>query len=471
MKIQSIILASIFVLASTVSAAFTHPGVRSASKYELDFVKEKIKAGAQPWTAHLNSAKTAGSDSKALGLALNWYMTGDVASANGAITALKSWNGHAAYQGGDGQSALEGAWAASVLAPAAEIMSQYPGWSDADKTATKNMFKTVFLPAMLKMSTWNGNVDLTQLDALLSIAVFLDDQTSFDAGIARLKLRLPAYFYLASDAPSVRAYANGTYNWSAANGCAPVKWMDGISPESCRDNGHHLQFAIAGALSALETAYIQGVDLYTPNQERMVDAMELLSLQLSSKSMQGACPNNSTRWKYDDDDRYNTLEIGYNHYHNRKNVPMPETLAEITKELRNGKHQFNMFHETLTNAEIVYTNMPSSTTVASSSSKVASSSSGKLSSSSGKPSALNAIQSAWNMSVQGESLILNAVPGTQVNVSIVNLLGNQRKTLFAGAANGNMSLVWGAGMTHGRYILTVQVGHESRQALVSVLGN
>jgi hypothetical protein len=448
-------------------------------------------------------------------------MTGDVASANGAIATLKSWNGHAPYQGGSVQSALEGAWAATVLAPAAEIMSQYPGWSDADKTATKNMFKTVFLPAMLLMSQWNGNVDLTQIDALLSIAVFLDDQVSFDKGIERLKLRLPAYFYQSTDAPAVRDYANGKNNWSTL-GCWPAKWVDGVTQETCRDNGHHAQFAIAGALSALETAYIQGVDLYTPNQKRMVDAMELMSLQLSSKDMQGTCANNKTTYQHGDDDRYNTLEIGYNHYHNRKGVPMPQTRIEIDKELRNGKQQFNMFHETLTNGEIVYANVPqsspvplsssstialsSSSTVAlsssiklssssaaaqsssvkqsssstaalsssvkqSSSSATALSSSIKLSSSSASTTAMNRIQSAWNISMQGETLALNAVPGTLVKVSIVNFLGNQRKTLFAGVANGSLSIAWGAGMPHGRYILAVQVGHESRQVLVSVLGN
>jgi hypothetical protein len=543
------------------------------------------------------------------------------------------------------------------------------------------------------MSTWNGNVDLTQIDALLSIAVFLDDQVSFDLGIERLKKRLPAYFYLASDAASVRNYGGSTdANWG--NYSPVLKWTDGLTQETCRDNGHHAQFAIAGALSALETAYLQGIDLYTPNQERMIDAMELMALQLNSKDMQGTCGGAVTA------DRYNTLEVGYNHYHNRKGIAMPQTQAEIAKELRNGAQQFNMFHETLTNGDIVYglsisssgtssTTASSSTIVLSSSSVggtssavvssssatvtsssstltlasmiedledgdsktlwngiwfsytdsdvtgastispltsitvpflpvdggpvgstktatftytldagaltydpfvgfgiklqaselayslsscteiryaykgpahrfrvnqptitdgnfygvnvvasaawttksilwtdllqdptwgvvkpmtknavegfswqvqtttgatgsisidniqcigatapvvtsssgTATSSSAVASSSSSTPTALNAMQSAWNMSIHGETLALSSVSGSQVKVTLTNLLGNQRKVLFAGVANGSLSLGWGAAMPQGRYILSVQVGHQTRQMLVSVLGH
>jgi hypothetical protein len=352
MKSSHVLLGLCLSLTASVRAAvaFVHPGARYA-KYELDFVKGKIAQGAQPWTSKLNQAKTAGSDSRALGLALNWAYTGDVASADAAIAVLKSWNGHAAYEppptGQGNQNSLEGAWAATVLAPAAELLSQYPGWSDADKNATKQMFRTVFLPAMIKMSYWNGNVDLTQIDALLSIAVFIEDQAAFDAGIERLKGRLPAYFYESSDNPNVLNYGGSSKGaWGSYN---PVlKWTDGLTQETCRDNGHHAQFAIAGALAALETAYIQGVDLYTPHQKRMVDAIELMALQLDTKDMQGTCPGAVTA------DRYNTLEIGYNHYHNRKGVPMEATRKELVKELRNGAQQFNMFHETLTHGDIVY---------------------------------------------------------------------------------------------------------------------
>jgi len=52
--------------------------------------------------------------------------------------------------------------------------------------------------------------------------------------------------------------------------------------------------------------------------------------------------------------RLNTFEIGYNHYHNRKGIDLPETWKAITEETRGGRQQFNVFHETLTHANIEY---------------------------------------------------------------------------------------------------------------------
>jgi hypothetical protein len=347
-----ILLLILGLLSPSFGKNFVHPGARYGA-YELNFVKTKIQQNEEPWVSHLQQAQNASSDSRALGLALHWYLTGDTTSAQQAIQELASYNNTTPYtpppNRGGNQSSLEGAWVASVLAPAAEILSLYPGWSTQDKENTKNMFQTVFLPAMMTMSYWNGNVDLTQIDALLSIAVFLEDEAAWDEGIRRLSLRLPAYFYLSSDPALVRAYANGTYNWSASNDCAPLQWIDGLMQESCRDNGHHGQFAIAAALQALETAYLQGENLYEEHQERMTAAMELLALQLTTNNMQGACEGEVTN------SRFNTLEVGYNHYHNRLNIELPNTWNAISTQLRNnGQQQFNMFHETLTNGDIEY---------------------------------------------------------------------------------------------------------------------
>ena len=52
------------------------------------------------------------------------------------------------------------------------------------------------------MSTWNGYVVLTQIDAMMSVAIFNDDAALFQEGIARLATRVPAYFYLESDGPT-----------------------------------------------------------------------------------------------------------------------------------------------------------------------------------------------------------------------------------------------------------------------------
>jgi hypothetical protein len=75
----------------------------------------------------------------------------------------------------------------------------------------------------LQASAWNGNVDLTQLNALLAITVFNEDRAAFDLGVERLERRSAAYFYLQSDSMpppidgdggSIRAF------WSH-----PVRWV------------------------------------------------------------------------------------------------------------------------------------------------------------------------------------------------------------------------------------------------------
>jgi hypothetical protein len=204
------------------------------------------------------------------------------------------------------------------------------------------MFKTKFYPVINTMSTWNGNVDLTQIDAIMNIAVFCEDETEFNLGIQRLRTRNPSYFYLASDGgvPAI-AGDGGNVNtfWSS-----PTAWPDGLTQETCRDNNHHAQFAMASALRAAEVAWNQGVDLYTENTARYTKALELMALQSNSGNMQNTCTNNTASLSI-----YATWEIGYNHYHNRKNINLPNTLAIITNKIRpSGVSDWNIFYETLT---------------------------------------------------------------------------------------------------------------------------
>ena len=52
------------------------------------------------------------------------------------------------------------------------------------------------------MSTWNGNVDLTLIGAMMFIPVSNDDAALYQEGFARLATRVPAYSYLESDGPT-----------------------------------------------------------------------------------------------------------------------------------------------------------------------------------------------------------------------------------------------------------------------------
>lgn len=327
------------------------------NKESLDYAKSKIQAKEEPWmtkyyqmkskavpytktTSPQDGNENAQKEDAILcyANALTWYITGDETYAKNAIAVLNVWaktfNGYSVPPVGQGnQSQLNAAWIGTLLGPAAEIMRTYEGWSKQDIESVKTMFKTKFYPALNQMSTWNGNVDLTQADAMLNIAVFCDDPEEFKLGIERLEARIPQYFYLESDPiPTDRGL------WFN-----PTKWVSGLTQETCRDNGHHAQFALAATLQAAEVAWNQGVDIYGENQERLMAAMELLAKQIVTGSMQGVSANDTTTRSL-----FNTFEIGYNHYHNRKGFDMPYTTEVIKKVRGTSNNDWNIFYETLT---------------------------------------------------------------------------------------------------------------------------
>jgi hypothetical protein len=220
-------------------------------------------------------------------------------------------------------------------------MRGHPDWSRQHIAALQTMFRTAFYPQLEVASRWNGNVDLTQIEALMTIAVFNDDRPAFRLALLRLEARSAAYFYLGSDS-SART-AEGDAFWFH-----PSLWVDGLTQETCRDNGHHAQFGLASALHAAEIAWNQGVDVYAGQAGRYTAAMELIARQLLTGDMQGVCANPVATGVILD-----TFEIGFNHYHNRMGLPLPHTRRLIAERVRTqGVSIWNIFHETLTHAEL-----------------------------------------------------------------------------------------------------------------------
>ncbi|NQX01476.1 alginate lyase family protein [bacterium] len=372
MKTLQALLIAVGTWAGSASAmTFVHPGALS-SKAELDFVKGRIQAGAQPWKGEFEQIRNsdlatrgphglANIDSKnhdanlsrddaaaAYTQALLWYFSEDEVSARRSIAILNSWANLQGFTSGTEQDRLQAGWIGAVFASAAEIMRLYPGWTAGEIGDLQAMFKKAFYPQLNTASSWNGNVDLTQIDAMMAIAVFNDDETEFRQGLARLKLRSPAYFYLKSDGPLPRPIAGDGGDpqkfWSN-----PAQWIDGLTQETCRDNGHHSQFGLGSALHAAEIAWHQGVDVYSENQQRFTAAMEFMASRFLSGSMQGVCANDVPS-----PDRYDSWEIGYNHYHRRRGVALPNTRQLINEQIRPHarRNEWNLMYETLTHAEL-----------------------------------------------------------------------------------------------------------------------
>jgi len=375
MKPQHLLLSGCLILAGSASAAmtWTHPGTLDGT-IELEYVKTRLAAKAEPYTfefqtmrnnegglskapapqvtidANSGAADAARDDARrAYGNALAWKLTGDKAYADQAVAYLKAWSVLQSITATNDQKKLVGGWLGSLWGPAADLMLGYPGWAAADVEAFRAMLKRAFYPVLNTASTWNGNVDLHQICAMLALAVVNEDEAEFQLGLTRLSKRIPAYFYLESDGtPPAISGSNGDIDAFWSN---PTKWVDGLTQETCRDNNHHAQFAMSGALGAMEIAWHQGVDVYSLYQARMVPAMELMGLQSFSGSMQGTCANNTASA-----DVYDTWEIGYNHFHGRLGLALPNTLAMIRGKVRSyasNPGSWNIFYESLTHADIV----------------------------------------------------------------------------------------------------------------------
>jgi len=354
-------------LGARADGGFVHPGAMNSGE-RLDHIAAQVMLGREPWTSalhevadlavpqmaaigHIDPRVDAEAEaSKRLAIstyahALVWRLTRSERHGREALRLIDGWTRFSGFTGGTDQDKLQAGWLGSLLGEAAEIMRQHPRWSARRTTALQAMFRRSFYPHLMQASAWNGNVDLTQVNALLAIAVFNEDRAAFDLGVARLERRSAAYFYLQSD--SMPPAIDGDGGNISAFWSHPVRWVDGLTQETCRDNGHHAQYALASALHSAEIAWNQGVDVYARQASRYVAAMELLSQQLLTGDMQGICTNPLATQRV-----FDTFEVGFHHFHHRMGLKLPNSQRLIIERVRpSGVSDWNIFHETLTHAD------------------------------------------------------------------------------------------------------------------------
>jgi Alginate lyase/Secretion system C-terminal sorting domain len=357
-----IISTDIQLLAGNAAIVFTHPGMTN-SKAELDFVKAKIKAGAEPWYTAFQKMKSSNFGNmywvpKAMALvntnnsdanienddataaytqALLWYFTDNEAYAKKSVEILNAWSSKLiAHTSTDLQKQLVAAWCGSVFVPAAEIMRfSYPKWTTAESTQFSTMLNNAFLPLLVSGNpTYNGNWELSMINALVCIGVFNEDTTTFNLGVFLWRKRVPAYFYMTTDGVSpFRPYGTISLNSETAiknYWVNPYKYFDGLCQETYRDYGHHMQMGLASAVNTAEIAYHQGIDLYSENDKRITTAMEFQASALMGYPVStDLFPNGFVV-----SDLLPTWEIAYNHFHNRKGYDLPMTNMLISSKVR-----------------------------------------------------------------------------------------------------------------------------------------
>lgn len=388
------------------ASGFTHPGVL-LDRNQLDFVKSKVAAGAQPWTSNYNKmlASPGASDNYAASpvpivdcgaynspdtgctlqdndaraaytQALLWYYTGQTKYALKSVQIMNAWSG-VLQQYTNTNAPLQAAWAGEMFPRAAEIIRYTSNvWAPTDVARFSGMLINVMLPAY--STDWAkraygsgaGNWELSMADARINIGVFTDNRSVFDQGVATWRARVPAYIYLPSDGALPVRSPGGYYTSDNKNVChwlnrdpwnptacpsAPLTttFASGQTQETCRDYVH-VGLGFASMLNAAETARMQAVDLYGEQRTRIVSGLEYNSLILntvqgSTSYPSGYCTNSAPlKTPYTEP----TYEIGYQQYANRDRLSLPQTLTTVRRlETAGGTgtdHQ--MAWETLTSA-------------------------------------------------------------------------------------------------------------------------
>ncbi|GAA2829282.1 alginate lyase family protein [Kitasatospora paracochleata] len=364
--------------AQAAPSAFTHPGVL-VSRAQLDFVRGKVQAGAQPWKAaydrmhaspYASLSRTpkpravveCGSYSNpnhgctderedalaAYTLALEWYITRDSRYATKAIQIMDAWSGTITDHT-NSNAPLQSAWSASTWPRAAEIIRYtYGGWPADRVDRFAGMLRTVYLPETVNGSQSNGNWELSMTEATIGIAVFLDDRAVYDKAVAKFRGRVPAYIYLSSDGALPRTAPGSGLDtrdeivryWQGQS-----TFVDGLTQETCRDFTH-TGYGLSAISHVAETSRIQGQDLYPEVADRLRHALGFQA----QYQLGGAVPS----WLCGGSLKLGlgpVTEVGYNALHNRLGYGMTNTQALTEQQRPAGSNNLFTAWETLTHAD------------------------------------------------------------------------------------------------------------------------
>ncbi|WP_410662130.1 alginate lyase family protein [Amycolatopsis sp. lyj-84] len=362
--------------AQAAPATFTHPGVL-VSRPQLDFVRTKVQAGAQPWKqaydAMMSSSYASLSRSPkpravvecgpysnpnlgctderqdaiaAYSLSLAWYITRDAKYATKAIEIMDAWSA-VLKDHTNSNAPLQSAWSASSWPRAAEIIKHtYTSWPNSGRFGT--MLRTVYLPEVINGSHSNGNWELSMAEAAIGISVFLDDKASYDKAVAKFRTRVPAYLYLTSDGALPKtAPGSGldTRDKIVKYWQGQTTFVNGLSQETCRDFTH-TGYGLAAIANFAETSRIQGQDLYPEIADRLREG-----LGFHAKYQMGAAVPS---WLCGGSLKLGLgpiTEVGYNHLHARLGHTMSNTEALTLRQRPAGTNSLFVSWQTLTHGD------------------------------------------------------------------------------------------------------------------------
>lgn len=366
--------------AATAAApgSFSHPGVM-VSEPQLAFVRDKVNENAQPWksaydqmmgsqyaslsrTPKPRAVVECGSYSDpnygctderedaiaAYTLSLAWYLTQDSRYAEKAIEIMNAWSG-TIQDHTNSNAKLQTGWAASSWPKAAEIIRYtYDGWAAADIGRFEGMLRDVYLPEIIDGSHSNGNWELTMMEAVIGIAVFLEDKGAYDTAVEKFRGRVPAFLYVTSDGDLPKTAPGSGLDtpqkiidfWHGQ-----TTFVDGLAQETCRDFTH-TGYGLSAISHIAETSRIQGEDLYPEIADRLRHGLGLQAKYELGEAPPGwLCGGTVHRGLGP------ITEVGFNALHHRMGYQMANT-QQLTEQNRPaGSNNLFVAWETLTHAD------------------------------------------------------------------------------------------------------------------------
>ncbi|MEO5714444.1 MAG: LamG-like jellyroll fold domain-containing protein [Luteolibacter sp.] len=332
-------------------APFVHPGALH-TQADLDRMKAKVAAGAQPWKADYdilaaspwsqtwwppydvdyivrgatgNNYTRSQTDAQAIyEEALMWKITGNTAYADHAVQIANVWSGLLGING-DTNKSLAAGICGYLFASGGEILSTYPGWPVAEKQAYKDMMMRVFYPMNLDLlwrqndTGWRTggythyrlNWDTANMASMAAIGILCDNKAVYQQALDFFK-------YGPNNGRIERAA------WYVHPGGL------GQGEEAGRDQGHNTGGWYAMSLLC-QMAWNQGDDLFGYDNNRVLRVFEYnarynlgndvpyvrhqtCDLGYSEGSVSGATRGLGQYYQY---------ELVYNHYANVKGISAP----------------------------------------------------------------------------------------------------------------------------------------------------
>jgi Alginate lyase len=361
---------------SAAPPTFAHPGVL-VSRAQLDFVRGRVNANAQPWRAAYDqmAASEYGSLSRtprpravvecgpysnpnlgctderkdaiaAYTLALMWYITQDSRYATKSIQIMDAWSS-TIRDHTNSNAPLQSAWSASSWTRASEIIRYtYSNWPNAGRFGT--MLRDVYLHEVVNgHATNNGNWELTMMEATLGIAVYLEDRSVYDRAVAKFRTRVPAFVYLPADGALPKAPPNSgidTRDEIIRYWHDQTTFQAGLTQETCRDFTH-AGYGIASIANFAETTRIQGQSLYPEVGERLRHALGFQSRwELGEAPPSWLCGGTVQRGLGP------ITEVGFNHLNFREGHAMTNTQRLTESRRPAGTNHLFVAWQTLTHA-------------------------------------------------------------------------------------------------------------------------